>query len=66
MHDTIAARIDSAGDAATEPHLPFENQEMAGMSDGIASPPLNRTRLAPSPRRGRSPSWLPGAWGDPF
>jgi hypothetical protein len=66
MHDTLATRMDVAGDAGVAPQPSNGDHETAKASDPCVNRSPDEARFPPLGWRGPSRSWLPGAWGDPF
>jgi hypothetical protein len=67
MNDTIATRMDIAGDdAGIPPQLSIGDHETAKANGSSVYRSPSEARVPPLGCRGAWRSWLPGAWGDPF
>jgi len=66
MRDITAKRIEIDGYASVLPESPINGGRGETANDSYIIRSMGDERLPPFGQRGRSRSWLPGAWGDPF
>lgn len=66
MNDITAIRTDIVGDTKASPEPSNSSHRVDRVSGLYVVRSMEEERLPPPARRGESPSWVPGAWGDPF
>jgi hypothetical protein len=66
MNDLTEIRTDVVGDTKVSPEPATSCRGPDRASGLYVVCAMDGERLPPSVRRGESPSWGPGAWGDPF
>ena len=66
MNDITAIRTDVVGDTKASPESSASSRGADRASGLYVVRSMDEEWLPPSVRRGESPSWVPGAGGDPF